>query len=243
MQFDGLTVSAQGKIIVDNFSLVIKPGEVHCLFGPNGSGKSSLSLAVVGHPDYQIKQGKLLIDGENWLEYSPEKRARKGLFLQFQQPVEVPGVRVHQFLRQAYLSREWPEAHKRLSAFEFFQYLEKLASFVDLKLAFLQRGLNEGFSGGEKKRLEVLQMLVLAPRFAILDELDSGLDFDALQILTQQIKTLQQQHQTGILLITHNAKILDYLQPDFVHVMIKGRITQTAGVELIKKLEKTGYQA
>ena len=243
MQFDGLTVSAQGKIIVDNFSLVIKPGELHCLFGPNGSGKSSLSLAVVGHPDYQIKQGKLLIDGENWLKYSPEQRARKGLFLQFQQPVEVPGVRVYQFLRQAYLSREWPEAHKRLSAFEFFQYLENLASFVDLKLAFLQRGLNEGFSGGEKKRLEVLQMLVLAPRFAILDELDSGLDFDALQILTQQIKTLQQQHQTGILLITHNAKIIEYLQPNFVHVMIKGRITQTGGVELIEKLEKTGYQA
>jgi len=243
VKIDRLTVSIKGKTLLKDFSLSISPKQVHVLMGPNGSGKSSLALTLAGQPDYQVMSGQVLVDGQDWLKLSAEERARQGLILAFQNPVEVPGVKVNQFLRQAYLNRFKGSLNKYPSALEFFGYLEKLSKKLELDVGFLKRGLNENFSGGEKKRLEMLQLLVLAPRFAVLDEIDSGLDADALKLMKKTIAWLQTKHQTGILLITHHLRILKYVQPYKIHIMIDGCLKKSGGVELLKTIEKKGFKS
>lgn len=242
MQFDQLSIEVAGNIVVKDLSLVIKPGELHYLFGPNGAGKSSLGLAVAGRPDYKIVNGKITIDGQDIGILNPSQRSKLGFFLQFQTPIEVPGVRINQFLRQVYLNRQAETAKKTMTASEFFKYLVELAAKVDLKPSTLSRGLNEGFSGGEKKRLEMLQLLVLEPRYVILDEPDSGLDVDAIKLLCKTILSIQKNYHAGILLITHTSKITRYLKPEYVHIMVDGRVIKSGGYQLVDQIEQRGYR-
>lgn len=242
MQFDQLSIEVAGHVVVQNLSLAIKPGELHYLLGPNGAGKSSLGLAVAGHPNYKVVSGRITIDGQDVTALNPSQRSQLGFFLQFQAPVEVPGVSINHFLRQVYLNRQAGTAKKTMTAGEFFSYLIELATQVDLKPSILTRGLNEGFSGGEKKRLEMLQLLVLEPRYVILDELDSGLDVDALKLLSKTILLIQKKHHTGILLITHTSKITRHLKPDYVHIMVDGQIIKSGGYQLVDQIEQSGYR-
>ncbi len=231
-----LRIGREGKTVVAGVDLSVQPGQIHALMGPNGSGKSSLANALMGHPKYRVLGGSVTLDGRRIDGLRPDQRSRAGLFLSLQYPPEVPGVSVSGFLRAAV------NAHrdKPYSALEFHGLLkEKMA---DLKIApeFAGRGLNEGFSGGEKKRLEILQLLLLRPKYAVLDETDSGLDVDALKVVTRGIERLRQEG-TGILLITHYVRILKYLKPDRVHVMSAGRIIKSGGKELAAAIEKKGY--
>jgi len=251
-----LQVKIDNKLILKGIDFKVKPGEVHAVMGPNGSGKSTLAHTLAGHPDYKVINGKVTLNDRDILALSPDKRVQAGLFLAFQYPVEIPGVKVQNFLRQAYKSRFYdqknkvnPDArkgalgHKQFdSVLSFRKYLEKLAQELQVDLALLKRGLNEGFSGGEKKRLEILQMAVLEPKFAILDETDSGLDIDAIKIVAAGIKRNIKKYNTGVLLITHYQRILDYIQPDFVHVLVDGKVVESGDRSLVKKLEQNGYQ-
>jgi len=246
LKIANLTVTIQDKLVVDGFSLTIPPGSCHVLMGPNGSGKSSLAYALAGHPQYLVTSGSVKIGNTDILELSPDERAQLGLFLAFQNPVEVPGLTVWQFLWQAYQQRftnEKPKSGKVLKkAIEFFRHLEGLSEQVGLPKESIQRGLNEGFSGGEKKRLEMLQLLVLEPKFAILDESDSGLDIDAIKRVAQNIQTLIAEYNTACLVITHYQRLANYLTTDRVHIMVKGSIVDSGSSDLLKKIEKTGYQ-
>lgn len=240
-----LKVSIDGKVIIKNVSLQIKPGEVHALMGPNGSGKSSTAMALAGHPGYQVEEKKdtsILMNGEDLLEMSPDERSQAGLFLAFQYPVEVPGVKVISFLRQAHNAR-FADQQKKLfkKALDFQKHLYALADELKISRDLLSRGLNEGFSGGEKKQLEILQMAVLEPKYAILDETDSGLDIDAIKKVAFGVKKIIEKYNTGVLVITHYKRILEYLQPDFVHVMVKGEIAESGGPEIVDRLEAEGY--
>lgn len=243
LRIDNFQVSVDKKRILHGVNFEVKPGEVHVVMGPNGSGKSTLAYALAGHPDYEIIGGKVLLNEKNLLEMSPNKRAQVGLFLAFQYPTEIPGVKVQNFLRQAYNARFEDRPEKQFdSVLSFRKYLAKLAQELQVNPELLRRGLNEGFSGGEKKRLEILQMAVLEPKFAVLDEIDSGLDIDAIKAVATGIKQNIKKYQTGILLITHYQRILDYIEPDFVHVMVKGKMVESGDKTLVKKLEQDGYE-
>jgi Fe-S cluster assembly ATP-binding protein len=239
---NNLQISIEKKNIVKGVSLEIKPGEVHVVMGPNGSGKSTLAHTLAGHPAYDVTAGEVEFDDQNILAMSPDERSQAGLFLAFQYPVEIPGVKVQNFLRQAYQARFKDDKKKQFSSvLAFRKYLEKLAQELNVNPELLKRGLNEGFSGGEKKRLEILQMAVLEPKFAVLDETDSGLDIDAIKIVAAGIKQNIKKYQTGVLLITHYQRILDYIKPDFVHVMVEGKIVKNGNGQLVKQLEQDGY--
>lgn len=233
-----LHAGVEGKEILRGVSLRIRPGEVHALMGPNGSGKSTLSHLLMGHPRYEVYSGDVLLDGESLLELGPHERAQRGLFLGFQYPQEVPGVKLGSFLNVAY-KRMHPEAEMEVP--EFFSYVDERMNLLNLDASFGARYLNDGFSGGEKKRAEVLQMLVLDPGIAVLDESDSGLDIDALRTVADAIDRFASP-KNGVLLITHYQRLLDYVTPQFVHVMVEGRIVKSGGSELAAKLEELGYK-
>jgi len=247
LEIHNLSANISGKEILNDLCLEIDRGQVHAIMGPNGSGKSTLANVIMGHPKYSVTSGSILVDGENILELSTEERAKKGLFLGFQYPTEIPGVGYSHFLRNAYnilnksLSGKQENREVFLTVKEFHEYLKKNLDNVGLQSTFLSRYLNEGFSGGEKKRSEVMQMLVLKPMIAILDEPDSGLDIDAIQAVAEAINILISTG-AGVLIITHYARILRYLSKlDQVHVMSKGQIIKSGGKELSEELEVKGY--
>src|SRR3982751_3186651 len=226
------------KEIIRGLSLEIPKGEVHAVMGPNGSGKSTLSKAIGGHPDYSVTSGDVLLDGQSILGLEPDERARKGLFLAFQYPMEIPGVSNANFLRAA-LQARLPEGEE-LEATDFYHELYAQMDELEIPRTFTARSVNEGFSGGEKKRNEVLQMAMLRPKYAILDETDSGLDIDALKVVSHGVNKLRGPER-GILLITHYQRLLDYIQPDVVHVLMGGRIVRSGGPPLALELEERGY--
>jgi Fe-S cluster assembly ATP-binding protein len=235
LDIQDLYVSIDGKEILKGFSLKVCPGEVHALMGPNGAGKSTLAKVLAGHPAYEITSGQILFEGQNINELDPEERAKLGLFMSFQYPLEIPGVTNFQFLHASYSA-----CKGTISEADFEKILEQKMILMNMKAEFKDRSLNEGFSGGEKKRNEILQMAVLEPKMAILDETDSGLDIDAMKIVADGVKQLQNPER-GLLLITHYQRLLDYIKPDFVHVVIDGKIVETGTSELALKLEKQGY--
>ena len=236
LEIKNLYVGFEGKVILKGVNLKVDDGSVHALMGPNGSGKTTLSYVLMGHPKYKIMAGQILLDGEDITKLSPDERAKHGLFLSFQMPVVVPGVTISNFLRQAYNSLK----EKKLSLLEFRDLLEKKCKELDMDIKFLNRYLNEGFSGGEKKKAEILQMLVLDPKTAILDETDSGLDVDALKLVAKGIKKFMTPEKK-VLVITHYKRILDYLQPNKVSVMIEGKIEFEGGSDLVNSLDEKGY--
>lgn len=249
LQISNLQININDQAIVKGLSFEINPGEIHALMGPNGSGKSTLANALAGHPSYQLndKKSQVQIDDLDLLKMSPDERAQAGLFLAFQYPSEVAGVRINTFLREAYKARfsnSSDEAVKKRLAIvvEFRKYLDQLAEELRVKKDLLGRGLNEGFSGGEKKRLEILQMVLLQPKYLILDEIDSGLDIDAIKLVAQGVNRVVTDYQTGVLLITHYQRILKFVKPDFVHVMVAGKIVKSGSQEIVDQLEKDGYK-
>ena len=227
--------------ILKNLSLKINRGEIHAIMGPNGSGKSTFSKIIAGHPAYKISNGDILFNGKSILNLEPEERSYLGIFLAFQYPVEIPGVTNLNFLEQAYSSKLNAIKKKELDSFKILEYISKKAQSIDMSETFLYRNLNEGFSGGEKKRNEILQMVVLDPEIAILDETDSGLDIDALQTISKGINTFMNEKK-AIVLITHYQRLLDYIKPTFVHVMRDGKIIKTGDFSLAQKLELKGYE-
>ncbi|HWL53791.1 MAG TPA: Fe-S cluster assembly ATPase SufC [Chthoniobacteraceae bacterium] len=233
-----LSVNIGDRKIVDGLSLEIERGKVHAIMGPNGSGKSTLAKVIAGHPDYEVTGGEVLMDGENILEWEADERARKGIFLAFQYPVEIPGVTIANFLRAA-LQARLPKGEE-LEAVAYYHDLYAKMDRLEIDRSFTSRSVNEGFSGGEKKRFEILQMAMLNPSYGILDETDSGLDIDALKIVSQGVNALRGEN-LGILLITHYQRLLNYIVPDVVHVMMNGRIAMTGGKELALELEEKGY--
>jgi Fe-S cluster assembly ATP-binding protein len=235
-----LRVAVEGKEILKGIDLTVEPGRVHALMGPNGSGKSTLAFTMAGHPGYEVTSGSVALDGEELLELSPDKRAKAGLFLSFQYPAAIPGVSVANFLRTARQAVRPGD----LTPAKFRQLIFEKLDTLDMDPAFLGRYVNDGFSGGEKKRLEMLQMAILAPKYAILDETDSGLDVDALQAVGKSVGALRESaegKEMGFLVITHYPRILQHLPADVVHVMIDGRIVQTGGPELAQQIEREGY--
>ncbi len=232
--------TADGKEVLRGVNLHIKPGEVHAIMGPNGSGKSTLANVLAGREDYRITDGEVEFLQQDLLQLAPEVRAAKGLFLSFQYPVEIPGVNNMYFLKAALNSIRKQRGEPELDAFDFLQRTKGLIKELDMDESFLQRSVNEGFSGGEKKRNEILQMLVLQPKLAILDETDSGLDIDALQVVARGVNSLRSQERS-IILVTHYQRLLDYIVPDFVHVLLDGRIIKSGGKELALELEAKGY--
>jgi Fe-S cluster assembly ATP-binding protein len=235
-----LHASINGTPILKGLNLTIKRGEVHAIMGPNGSGKSTLSKVLAGHTAYEITAGEIRFEGANLLELSPEQRARAGVFLAFQYPIEIPGVGNSQFLRLAYNTVQGARGQEELDPLEFDDLVREKMKLLEMNPEFLDRSVNEGFSGGEKKRNEILQMALLEPRLAILDETDSGLDIDALRIISHGINQLASA-DNALLLITHYQRLLNYIVPDFVHVIDGGRITKTGGKELALELEERGY--
>ena len=228
------------KSILKGLDLVLETGKVHVIMGPNGAGKSTLSKAIVGHYDISVTEGEILYKGENIIDATPEMRALKGIFLSFQNPVEIPGVSNAYFLRTAVNAKRKFEGKEELNAAEFLREAKRLAQELGMKPELITRSLNEGFSGGEKKRNETLQMLMLEPDFIILDEIDSGLDIDALRAVSEGINKIKDEKRT-FLIITHYSRILDYVKPDYVHVLKNGEIVKTAGPELVAELEEKGY--
>ena len=236
----GLTAEIDGTPILKGLDLEIRAGEVHAIMGRNGSGKSTLSKVLAGHPAYTVTGGEVIYKGQNLLDLEPEVRSRAGVFLAFQYPLEIPGVSNLDFLRVAVNARRKDAGLEELDAFDFQDLVEAKLDVVKMNPDFLSRGVNEGFSGGEKKRNEILQMALLEPTLAILDETDSGLDIDALRIVSDGVNQLTGP-ENATLLITHYQRLLDYIKPDFVHVMAAGRIIRTGGPELALELEETGY--
>jgi len=232
-----LHVSTKDKEILKGITLTVKEGETVALMGPNGSGKSTLAYALMGHPEYTITQGKIFLSGEDITTLPPEERARKGLFLSYQQPVEIPGVRVSDFLMETRRSL----TGEKISLIAFKRLLREQMKRLGIEPSFAYRYLNQGFSGGEKKRMEILQLVLSTPSIAILDETDSGLDIDALRTITTTIKKLQEEQGTGLLVITHYQRLLHYLQPDKVIILIDGKIVKQGGPGLVDKLEAEGY--
>lgn len=228
------------KTVLCGINLTINPGEVHVIMGPNGSGKSTLANVLAGREEYQVTQGEVLFANENLLALAPEDRAAKGLFLAFQYPVEIAGVNNAYFLRTALNSIRKKRGESILDAFDFMNLVKAKVKQLGMDESFLQRGVNEGFSGGEKKRNEILQMLILEPKLAILDETDSGLDVDALQQVAKGINSLRTKER-AILMVTHYQRLLDYVVPDYVHVLAHGKIIKSGGRELALALERTGY--
>lgn len=224
--------------ILRGLSLKVPKGEVHAIMGPNGSGKSTLAKVLSGHPDYEVTEGEILLDGQNILEMEPDERARLGLFMAFQYPSEIPGVTIANFLRAA-LQARLPEGEE-IDAIEYYNQLYQKMDLLEMDRKFTSRAVNDGFSGGEKKRNEILQMAMLNPSYAVLDETDSGLDIDALRIVAKGVNTLKGPN-LGILVITHYQRLLDYIVPDHVHVLVRGKIVRSGSKELALELEKKGY--
>ncbi len=233
-----LRVNVEDTPILNGVNLEMKSGEVHALMGPNGSGKSTLSNVMLGHPAYEVTGGEIIVDGENILDMEVHERARLGLFLAFQYPVEISGVTVGRFLKRACEIRF---GDKQPKTKQFIKNLREMMDYMEIDQQFVNRYLNEGFSGGEKKRMEILQLLMLQPEFAILDETDSGLDIDALKVVARGVNRMRGE-QFGALVITHYQRILEHIKPDFVHIMYRGRIVTSGGHDLVEELEAKGYQ-
>jgi len=240
LEIENLQASIDDTPILRGLSLKVGAGEVHAIMGPNGSGKSTLAQVIAGHEDYRVTDGSVLFDGENLLDLAPEERARKGIFLGFQYPVEIPGVNNAYLLKAAVNARRTYQGQDEIDAFEFLKLAREKMSLLDMDPGFLNRGVNEGFSGGEKKRNEILQMALLEPRLAILDETDSGLDIDALKAVAKGVNALRDP-QRSIVLVTHYQRLLDYIVPDYVHVLSKGRIVRSGDKSLALELEARGY--
>jgi Fe-S cluster assembly ATP-binding protein len=240
LEVKDLYVAIDGTNILKGLNLQIKRGEVHAIMGPNGSGKSTLAKVLAGHPSYEVTRGEIIYDGRNLLEMDPDERARDGVFMAFQYPVEVPGVSNSQFLRLAYNEKMKHTGGEELDPLEFNDLLKEKAKVVDMDPKFFKRSVNVGFSGGEKKRNEILQMAVLDPKLALLDETDSGLDIDALRVVANGVNQLKSK-DNGIVLVTHYQRLLDYIVPDFVHVLAGGKIVKEGGKELALELEEKGY--
>ncbi len=238
-----LHVNVAGREILKGVDLTVRQGEVHALMGPNGTGKSTLAYTLMGHPNYQVTQGDVLFKGQNILQMKPDLRSRTGIFLAFQYPVAIPGVSVANFLRTAINARRKAanSGDKGIAVPEFRKMLKERMDLLKMDYAFAGRYLNDGFSGGEKKRAEILQMAVLQPEIAILDETDSGLDIDALRIVSEGVNTLRGP-EMGVLVITHYQRILNYIKPEFVHIMLDGKIVESGGSDLALNLEEHGYE-
>jgi Fe-S cluster assembly ATP-binding protein len=238
LEIRDLHVSVEDKEILRGVDLTVRAGETHAIMGPNGSGKSTLAYAIAGHPKYDVTGGEILFDGESVLEMTVDERARAGLFLAMQYPVEVPGVSVSNFLRTAVTAVRGEAPKLR----DFSKEMRGAMAELQIDPAFAQRNLNEGFSGGEKKRHEILQLEMLKPKIAVLDETDSGLDIDALKVVSEGVNRFRSGGETGVLLITHYTRILRYVRPDFVHVFAGGRVVEEGGPELAELLENEGYE-
>ena len=242
LEIKGLTakVADEDLEILNGVNLTIGPGETHAIMGPNGSGKSTLAKALMGHPGYEVTGGTVTFKGEDILELEPDERSQAGVFLAFQYPVEIPGVSIANFLRAAVQAHQGEE---ELDLFEFQDLLIEKMQLLEMDPAFAERPVNDGFSGGEKKRNEILQMACLQPTLAIMDETDSGLDIDALQVVAHGVNKLREDNpEMSVLLITHYQRLLNYIKPDFVHVMVEGRIVESGGPEVALKLEDEGYK-
>lgn len=240
LEIRNLHATVDGNEILKGIDLTIKKGEIHAIMGPNGSGKSTLAKVLAGHPAYEVTEGEVLYQGKNLLEMSPDERARGGVFMAFQYPIEVPGVSNAQFLRLAYNEKRKHLGEEELDPLEFKDLLKERAKVVEMDASFMTRSVNEGFSGGEKKRNEILQMAVLEPKLAILDETDSGLDIDALRVVAGGVNHLHNS-ENAIVLVTHYQRLLNYIVPDYVHVLANGRIAREGGKELALELEEKGY--
>ena len=238
LQIKNLQASIEGTPILKGVDLTLNAGEIHALMGPNGSGKSTLTNVVFGHPSYEVTGGEVLVNGQNILELEPHERARLGLFMAFQYPVEIAGVTVGRFLKRAAEIRYGEEG---LQGKKFIKRMREMMDYMEIDQKFINRYLNEGFSGGEKKRMEILQLLMLAPEFAILDETDSGLDIDALKVVSDGVNKMRGEN-FGALIITHYQRILNYIKPDYVHIMYQGRIITSGGQDLVATLEEKGYE-
>lgn len=243
LKIDNLTAEVGGKQILNGLTLEVGAGEVHAIMGPNGAGKSTLAYALGGRPGYEITEGSVTFDGQDLLALDPHERAAAGLFLGFQYPVEIPGVSNLQFLREALNAQRKVRGEEPLTGGEFLKLAKEKAALLRMDMDMLKRPVNVGFSGGEKKRNEMVQMGILDPKFAVLDETDSGLDIDALRIVGDGINTIMRDCGKGVLLITHYQRLLDYVKPDKVHILAKGRIVKTGGPELALQLEEEGYEA
>jgi Fe-S cluster assembly ATP-binding protein len=240
LEIKNLHVEIDGKKILNGLDLVVNKGEVHAIMGPNGSGKSTLAHVLAGKAEYEVTEGEVLLDGENVLEMEPDERAAKGVFLAFQYPIEIPGVATMTFLRTALNAQRKKRGEAELTTPDFMKRVREQAGKLAINMDMLRRGVNVGFSGGEKKRNEILQMALLEPRLAVLDETDSGLDIDALKIVADGVNRLRSSER-GIVVITHYQRLLDYIVPDIVHVLSNGRIVKTGGKELAHELEASGY--
>ncbi len=243
LQIDNLQASVADKPILKGLSLSINAGEIHAIMGPNGAGKSTLGYTLGGRPGYEVTGGSVTFEGQDLLALEPHERAAAGLFLGFQYPVEIPGVSNVQFLREAANAQRQARGEEPLSGGEFLKLAREKAGLLRMDMEMLKRPVNVGFSGGEKKRAEMVQMGILDPKFAILDETDSGLDIDALRIVGDGINAIMRKPDKAVLLITHYQRLLDYVKPDFVHVLAGGRIVKTGGPELALQLEEQGYEA
>ena len=239
LEIKDLHVSIEDKEILKGVNLTINTGEIHAIMGPNGTGKSTLSSAIMGHPSYEVTQGEALLDGVNILELDVDERAKAGLFLAMQYPSEITGVTNADFMRSAINAKR--EEGQEINLMQFIKKLDKQMDFLDIDKDMAQRYLNEGFSGGEKKRNEILQLMMLEPKFAILDEIDSGLDIDALKVVSKGINQMRGE-EFGALMITHYQRLLNYITPDKVHVMYGGKVVKSGGPELAKRLEEEGYE-
>ena len=239
LEIKDLHVSIEDKEILKGVNLTINTGEIHAIMGPNGTGKSTLSSAIMGHPSYEVTQGEVLLDGVNILELEVDERAKAGLFLAMQYPSEITGVTNADFMRSAINAKR--EEGQEINLMQFIKKLDKEMDFLDIDKDMAQRYLNEGFSGGEKKRNEILQLMMLEPKFAILDEIDSGLDIDALKVVSKGINEMRGE-EFGALMITHYQRLLNYITPDKVHVMYGGKVVKSGGPELAKRLEQEGYE-
>jgi Fe-S cluster assembly ATP-binding protein len=240
LEIKNLHARAGESEILKGIDLSVKAGEVHAVMGPNGSGKSTLANVLAGRPEVEVTQGELLFDGNSLADLAPEQRAREGIFLAFQYPVEIPGVTNSYFMKAALNAVRKHRGEEELDAFDFLTLVKEKIKLVDMDEKFLNRAVNEGFSGGEKKRNEILQMTLLEPRFAVLDETDSGLDIDALKVVASGVNALRSPDR-AMLVITHYQRLLDYIVPDYVHVLADGRIARSGGKELAHELEKQGY--
>ena len=241
LEVRNLSASIHGTPIIDGLNLKVEDGQIAAIMGPNGSGKSTLSYVIAGKPDYEVTSGEVLLDGENLLDLEPDERARKGVFLAFQYPIEIPGVATMTFLKAALNAQRRANGESELTTPEFMRKVREASQKLKFDQEMLRRALNVGFSGGEKKRLEILQMTLLQPRIGVLDETDSGLDIDALKVVANGVNALRDKHRSFVV-ITHYQRLLEHIKPDVVHVMARGRVVKSGGPELALELERNGYR-
>lgn len=241
LNITNLKVEVEGKVLLSEFNLQVKEGEIHAIMGPNGAGKSTLSKVLSGHPKYKVTEGQIFFEGNNLLEMSAEKRSLMGLFVSFQYPLEIAGISNFEFLHTCYNARKKVLGDKEVNKESFQELLSSKMAFLQMKKEFTERNINEGFSGGEKKKNEVLQMSLFSPKLSILDEIDSGVDIDALKIISENINSLKTGKNCYVL-ITHYQRLLNYIVPDFIHILMDGRLVKTGGKELAEDIEKYGYE-